>query len=221
MSRLNGRPLAPELRRSVAPTFMAWMRSAACLTYPLVLISALAACASPDRADRGDTATGGAARPAASEYPAPRTPAGDSATAALQRFLELSREGAAENSAALDSLMGCQMGDGMHQPIEMLAAYEVTGHSWRGDTAVARARVITTAEEDGDPREADRFVAMQRVRRGEWEWDVVREGDRWHVCNGPRFGFWGDDSNTAWRPAGASSVSARALADSVWRASRP
>jgi hypothetical protein len=158
---------------------------------------------------------------ATAEAAAPRTPAGDSATSVLARYLELSREGASNDPSAPDSLMGCQMRDGMYQPIEMLAAYEVTGQAWRGDTAVVRARTVTTAEENGDPRRPDGFVAVQRVRRGEWEWDVVREEGRWRVCNGPQFGFWGDDGITTWRPAGASSVSARALADSIWRASRP
>jgi len=197
-------------------------RSSIRTTGRLLVIVAVIACGSRDGTGDESATVSRVVRAASTpDAPAGRTPAGDSATSALARYLELSREGAASDPAASDSLMGCQMGDGMYQPIEMLATYEVTGHSWRGDTAVVRARTVTTAEENGDPRSPAGFVAVQRVRRGEWEWDVVREGGRWRVCNGPQFGFWGDDAITTWRPAGASSVSARALADSIWRASRP
>ena len=149
----------------------------------------------------------------------PEVVANDSAASLVARYLELSREGSpTRNAAAVDSLLGCQSSGVQYQPSEMLASFRLTGGYLRGDTTVVRAEVITVAEEDSRQREPGRYDAVQRVRRGEWEWDVVREGDRLRVCNGPRFGFYGVDSVTTWRPAGASSVTARALADSIWRA---
>jgi hypothetical protein len=60
------------------------------------------------------------------------------------------------------------------------------------------------------------FVARLRVRRDTLEWDVLRsESGGWVVCNGLRFGLTAPDSLTAWRPKGASSAAARALADSI------
>jgi hypothetical protein len=102
----------------------------------------------------------------------------------------------------------------------MLATWEVTGRTPRGDTTVVRARTVTVAEESVMGTTPQRYMAVARSRRGEWEWDVVREGGEWRVCNGPRFGFVGADSLTSWRPPGSSRASIRAHAESLWAATR-
>jgi hypothetical protein len=98
----------------------------------------------------------------------------------------------------------------------MLATFELLPATSRADTVVGRAVVTTVAEQDADRVHPGYFVARLRVRRDTLEWDVLRsESGGWVVCNGLRFGLTAPDSLTAWRPTGASSAAARALADSI------
>jgi hypothetical protein len=143
--------------------------------------------------------------------------AADSAQRVLAEYLELSREGTTGEPGERTALLGCDMSTERFLPIEMLAAYTIEHAAWRGDTVVVRASVITVAEQDADRADPARIVARQRVRRGEWEWDIVRGDDGWLVCNGPQFGFAGGEME--WRLPGSSMTTARALADSVWRVS--
>ena len=139
------------------------------------------------------------------------------AGSALAAYLDASREGSV-SAAALDTLAGCGAERGGYLPSALLAAYTVLPPSGGGDTLVARAVVVTVAEQDADRRLAGRFVARQRVRADTLEWDLVRSGPgaSWRVCNGLQFGYVGADSLTTWRPDGASLASARALADSIY-----
>jgi hypothetical protein len=100
----------------------------------------------------------------------------------------------------------------------MLARFRLLEPSSRGDTVVGRAVVTTVADQDNDRIHPGYFVARLRVRSDTLEWDVLRtESGDWVVCNGLRFGLTAPDSLTAWRPAGASAATARALADSLGR----
>ena len=142
------------------------------------------------------------------------------ADAALTAFLEASREGSATRSQ-LPSLTACSSGDAP-APGPMLARFELLEPSFRGDTIVGRAVVTTVADQDVDRIHPGYFVARLRVRSDTLEWDVLRgTSDQWIVCNGLHFGLTAPDSLTAWRPRGASAVSARALADSIGRTSPP
>jgi hypothetical protein len=143
---------------------------------------------------------------------------GDSASLVLAAYLESVREEPASPPDGPPFTVGCGSDTGVVHPVEMLAAWEITGRTPRGDTTVVRARTFTVAEENVMGTTPPRYMAVQRSRDNEWEWDVVRDGDRWRVCNGPRFGFVGHHSNTSWRPSSASHASARAMAESVWRA---
>lgn len=145
----------------------------------------------------------------------------DSASIALASWLESVREGAHARPGAPRTLAGCGDDTTVVHPVEMLAAWEITGRTPRGDTTVVRARTFTVAEENVMGTTPPRYMASLRSRANEWEWDLVRDGDRWRVCNGPRFGFVGADSATSWRPSGASRAAARARADSLWSARRP
>lgn len=140
------------------------------------------------------------------------------ARAALAAYLEASRETAADH-AALDTLAGCGDWSGEYLPISMLATYEVLAPAIRGDTVIGRAAVVTVAEQSADRRAPGRYVARLRVRTDTLEWDVVpdAEAGRWYVCNGLRFGYYGPDSLTTWRPTMFSYRAARALADSLGR----
>ena len=155
--------------------------------------------------------------------PASATPPPDSADvkaaeAALSAFLEASREGSTTRSQS-PRLTSCDTGD-VPPPGPMLARFQLLEPSFRGDTIVGRAVVTTVADQDVDRIHPGYFVARLRVRSDTLEWDVLRgASDEWVVCNGLHFGLTAPDSLTAWRPAGASASSARALADSIGRTS--
>lgn len=145
---------------------------------------------------------------------------------ALAAWLEASRESEAapRDLTRADALAACGDGGGAYFPSMLLADYQLRASAMRGDTVVARAEVITVAEQDID-RRAGGFIARERVRRDVLEWDLVplaasQDGPGWAICNGLRFGYRGADSLTTWRPEGSSWQSARRLADSV-RATRP
>ena len=141
---------------------------------------------------------------------------------ALVAFLEASRESTPKSVLPFDSLVTCQIGDGMYQPIQLLATYHVLSTAGVGDTVTVSARVTTVAEEDGSPTRASRFVAIQRIKTETQEWRVARtRSGKWRVCFGPQFGAYGSDGVTTWQPAGASYTSARKLADSVYRSDPP
>ena len=184
-----------------------------------VLICSAAACSPADvRREAGHRVSAPA--------PAPVAPASPLAPAesALVTFLEHSRDGHAGPRATADSLLGCAMADGMYQPIAMLADFRLLESRAAGDTVVALVDVVTVAEEDADSSAADRFRATQRVEEDTVEFRMTREATgrrRWVVCEGEQYGFWGADANTTWDPPGASRRTARALADSVYRARRP
>lgn len=135
----------------------------------------------------------------------------DPASAALAAFLDASVGADVPTDGQL-SRATCGLGAEPVFPTELLAAYEITGRSSRGDTVVVRARVVTAAEQTFDRRRPGRYVGTVRERAGEWEWDVVREADGWRVCAGPTFALHAPDALTTWRPDGASAAAARALA---------
>jgi hypothetical protein len=142
-----------------------------------------------------------------------------SAEAALRSFLNASREGSSTHDS-LALLTACDDGGNMpYFPTTLLAGYSLLPFDMHGDTVVARASVVTVAEQDVD-RRTSQFTARQRVREDVLEWDVIPtdEPGHWIVCNGLRFGYLGADSLTTWRPEGASYQSARALVDSIVRA---
>ncbi len=140
----------------------------------------------------------------------------DPASAALAAFLDASIGAELPTDAAL-AHAACGLGTEPVFPTELLAAYEITGRSARGDTVVVRASVVTAAEQNADRRQPGRYVGSVRERRGEWEWDVVRAGDGWRVCAGPTFGLHAPDELTTWRPDGASAAAARELAGRIAR----
>jgi hypothetical protein len=139
----------------------------------------------------------------------------------VAQYLDAVREGA-RNPAVADSLLGCQMADGMYQPIEMLASFRLLSgvETATPDTAIVHAEVVTVAEEDGSPSAPGRFVARLRFKRDTVVYRLVQQVSRatWVLCTGPRYGFWGTDQQTDWEPPGASAIAARRLADSVWQA---
>ena len=153
--------------------------------------------------------------------PTPVDRSREEAVSALTMYLEESRERAAKASVPFDSLVTCQIGDGMYQPIELLATYQVLDAVGTGDTLEVRAVVTTVAEEDGSPRQYERFVATQRVKTDTATWRVAKHLGGWRVCEGPQFGAYGSDALTTWSPSGASYQSARQLADSIFRANPP
>jgi hypothetical protein len=179
---------------------------------PWAATLALVACSS--RADTTrDTADVGDAAPAVAIMP-PDSASIRDAMAALDAFLDASREGSATR-ASLASLTACPTGDAP-APGPMLGGYEVLAATSRADTIVGRAVVTTVAEQDVDRQHPGYFVARVRVRSDTLEWDVLRaESGDWVVCNGLRFGLTAPDSLTTWRPSGASAATARALADSL------
>lgn len=142
-----------------------------------------------------------------------------SAEVALRHFLDASREGSNMRDS-LPALTACgdQSGDS-YFPTTLLAGYSIMPSDIHGDTVVARAAVVTVAEQDVDRRN-NGFTARQRVREDVLEWDVIptEDGQHWAVCNGLRFGYFGADSLTTWRPDGASYATARALVDSIVKA---
>lgn len=142
-----------------------------------------------------------------------------SAEIAFRHFLDASREGSSthENLAALTACG--DDGASTYFPSMLLAGYSLQPFDMHGDTVVARASVVTVAEQDID-RRTQHFTARQRVREDPLEWDVIPtdEPGRWVVCNGLRFGYLGADSLTTWRPEGASYKSARLLVDSIGKA---
>lgn len=142
-----------------------------------------------------------------------------SAEIAFRHFLDASREGSATHDS-LAALIACGDDNGTsYFPTTLLAGYSLLPFDMHGDTVVARASVVTVAEQDVDHRN-NGFTARQRVREDLLEWDVIPTGepDRWVVCNGLRFGYLGADSLTVWRPEGASYTTAMQLVDSVMKA---
>jgi hypothetical protein len=165
-----------------------------------------------EREREQDTAV--VAPPATVAFTPPDSAALRAATETLAAYLDASREGSA-NREKLAELTACPGGaDAAQGP--MLAKFELLPTASRGDTVVGRAVVTTVAEQDVDRVHPGYFVARMRIRRDTLEWDVLRSGSGgWVVCNGLRFGLTAPDSLTAWRPAGASAATARALADSI------
>ena len=142
-----------------------------------------------------------------------------SATHAVRQFLDASREGSATRDS-LEALTACgDTGGDSYFPTSLLAGYSLMPFDMRGDTVIARASVVTVAEQDVDRRTSS-FTARIRVREDELEWDVIPTGEpgRWVVCNGLRFGYFGADNLTNWRPEGASYAAALALVDSIVKA---
>ena len=191
------------------------MRTIARVSTVVLLINMLAACGSRSAsiAEHADSTQGRALR---AESP------NNDPTTALVAFLEASREGAPASALPFDSLVTCQIGDGMYQPIQLLATYHVVPTAAIGDTVSIAARVTTVAEEDGSPTQSNRFVAIQRIKTETQQWRVARtQSGRWRVCFGPQFGAYGSDGLTSWQPAGASYKTARRLADSIYRSDPP
>lgn len=198
-------------------------RHPAARRFAVALCAGAVACAGDGRPDAASSAAPRDARvPASSALVAdgggfvPGFAPGDPASAAVERLLRLSVAGADAAPAELAALLGCGLASESDLPAELLADYAVTGRVERGDTTIVRARVVTVAEQDRSRTDPSRFSASQRVRRGEWEWEVVRDADgAWRVCTGPRFGLVAPDSVTTWRPDGATSATARELAASL------
>lgn len=183
------------------------MRAARCL-----LLIAAACTREPDV---GNVADDSAAAPAVAATP-PDSADVQAAEAALTSFLDASREGS-ETRSQLPSLTSCSAGDAP-PPGPMLARFELLEPTFRADTIVGRAVVTTVADQDIDRIHPGYFVARLRVRSDTLEWDVLRgSSGEWVVCNGLHFGLTAPDSLTAWRPAGASAASARAVAESIGR----
>lgn len=188
-------------------------RSAARLAGALALLAA--ACAPADeRAPLTAADTLAVASPDADFRPG--FDRGDPASIALAEFLDAAIGADLPTEAQL-ARATCGLGREPVFPTELLAAYEITGRSGRGDTVVVRASVVTAAEQAADRRQPGRWVGTVRERRGEWEWDVVREAEGWRVCAGPTFGLHAPDALTTWRPDGASAASARDLAVRIAR----
>lgn len=171
-----------------------------------------AACVQPDRAVQ-QTSTANTLPPSTRQLD---STAIRSAEGALRQFFDASREGSPTRDS-LPILTACDDdGGGSWFPTTLLAGYSLLPFDMHGDTVVARASVVTVAEQDVD-RRTSRFTARQRVREDVLEWDVVpsTNSSGWVVCNGLRFGYLGADSLTTWSPAGSSYATARALVDSI------
>ena len=188
-------------------------QAARAITFALLACAAGAGClpGGESRRDSTDVATSSAAPV---EFTPPDSATLGAAVNALDAFLQASREGSATRSA-LPRLTACPTGDAT-APGPMLGTYELLPATTRADTIVGRAFVTTVAEQDLDRQHPGWFVARLRVRSDTLEWDLLRaESGAWVVCNGLRFGLTAPDSLTSWHPAGASTASARALADSL------
>ena len=212
--RLSPRPRAAGLRR------LHLRRIAAALSrvrLASALALAAAACAPADERTSLAAADTAAAPSPDADFRPGFDPA-DPASAALARFLDAAIGADLPTEAQLAHAT-CGLGREPVFPTELLAAYEITGRSGGGDTVVVRASVVTAAEQTVDRRQPGRWVGTVRERRGEWEWDVVREADGWRVCAGPAFGLHAPDELTTWRPDGASAAAARDLAARI--AGRP
>ena len=153
--------------------------------------------------------------PGPPDVPAASAGASGAAERALGAYLEASRDGS-PTTAALDTLLGCGARGAPVLPITLLGAYRVLPASGAGDTLLGRAVVATVAEQRADRRSRGHYLARQRVEVDTLEWDLVRDGGRWQVCNGVQFGFH-DAAATTWVPLGTSRETARRLADSVYR----
>ena len=176
-----------------------------------LLALALGACAAERR-----TAAAPAIPGPPPDAPAASPGALGAAERALAAYLEASRDGS-QTAAALDTLLGCGARGARVLPITLLGAYRVLPASGAGDTLLGRAVVATVAEQRADRRNRGRYLARQRVEVDTLEWDLVRDGGRWQVCNGVQFGFHQPEDATTWVPLGASSATARRLADSVYQ----
>jgi hypothetical protein len=176
-------------------------------------VVAIASCAAA--AERASDSTDAeSAAPATISATPPDSATMVAATEALRQFLDASREGSSTR-ASLGRLTACAEANDS-PPGPMLASFELLPSTVRADTVVGRAVVTTVADQDVDRQHPGYFVARLRVRSDTLEWDVLRsESGDWTVCNGLRFGLTAPDSLTTWRPNGASSAAARALADSV------
>lgn len=134
----------------------------------------------------------------------------------LREYLDASRESNADRTT-VDALSACGDEGQAFFPTTLLAGYTLLPFETRGDTIVGRAEVVTVAEQDID-RRSDGFTARERIQRYTFEWDVIPTSDgAFMVCNGVRFGYFGADSLTTWRPEGSSYATARRLADSISR----
>ena len=200
-------------------------RSVATLIVSFMLLAELSACGNRDRSDR---AVDGQPGPSTSEQTGlvRSVASADSGRVALAEsaFLQWLASSAETGTGAKGgtiereiSVRRCNDGDSFPSPL--LATWQLLPSQMRGDTVVVHANVTTVAEQDEDRRQADRFTARQRVRTDVLEWDMIETADGWMVCNGIQFGYVGADSLTRWLPPGASIGSARALADSIYRAS--
>jgi hypothetical protein len=179
----------------------------------LVTVVASAACTPRDDPRTADADSTTAPVAAATIAP-PDSATMRAATDALRQFLAASREGSTTR-ASLTRFIACPAGRDA-APGPMLATFEVLPSTARADTVVGRAVVTTVAEQDVDRQHPGYFVARLRVRSDTLEWDVLRtESGDWAVCNGLQFGLTAPDSLTTWRPNGASTSRARALADSI------
>ncbi|MEO7363589.1 MAG: hypothetical protein ABI120_24875 [Gemmatimonadaceae bacterium] len=203
--------LRNTLHRSVHGKFHAFIAVVICAL-------SLTACNKNDSAPERSTAN--AAKSTATETATPiDSTAVKSAELAFRHFLDASREGSATQHR-LAALTACGDDAGnSYFPTTLLAGYSFLPFDMHKDTVIARASVVTVAEQDID-RRSSRFTARQRVREDLLEWDVIPadEPGKWVVCNGLRFGYLGADSLTTWRPEGATYTSARALVDSIVRA---
>ena len=205
--RLPPRPRASGLRRLHLRHLTRAASGVAAL-----LLAAAAACAAAD----APASAGPDTQAVAPDDFRPGFDPSDSASVALAAFLDASIGADLPTEAQL-ALAGCGLGAEPVFPTELLADYEITGRSVRGDTVVVRASVVTAAEQRVDPRRPDRYVGTVRERRGEWEWDVVRGPAGWRVCAGPAFGLHAPAALTTWRPDGASLGAARELAARIRR----
>ncbi len=117
-----------------------------------------------------------------------------------------------------DSLINC---DWPNDAVQALALDQVLGSSLRGDTVDVTAEVLTASEEVAAEDVADRFVAVQRVKRDTLHFKMTQnDDDQWGVCGYSAEG-WGffrhgyDGPGRTWTPAGASYKTVRALVDSI------
>jgi len=196
--------------------FTFFMRTASTFRKLVVWIIGAALCACQSR-DKGaqELSTANAPQVAARHID---SAAVQSAERSLRSFFNASREGSATHDS-LPILTACgDDGGSSYFPTTLLAGYSLLPFDMHGDTVVARASVVTVAEQDVD-RRSSRFTARQRVPEDVLEWDVIPTDTpgQWVVCNGLRFGYLGADSLTTWRPDGASYQTARALVDSIVR----
>lgn len=119
-----------------------------------------------------------------------------------------------------DSLISCDP-DGETDNHLALARYRILSSQVQGDSALVTFAATTVAEVRPDTLVANREDATLRVRIDTLHWIMTRDSatKHWGVCGysteGVGFTHDSSDENVRWKPAGASWVRARALADSV------